>query len=367
MKIPVTQACKILHRPTQSAYAEEIRQFQGCPTIAITPHGRIFAGWYAGGTKEPHMENYNLLIQSDDLGKTWSKPVLVIPSDKTRCVHSLDIQLWTDPLGRLWVFWVQERTRQEKKNETGYVVDGYAFGLDRIHGEWAMVCDNPDAEELVFTQPRRLDDGFLRCKPLVLTSGRWINFNYDQNCDQYGYSISDDQGMTWQRRYGAKKVPTPFDEAMAVELLDGSIHMMARTSGELHALAETRSHDGGETWEEARLSRFQDPSSRFYYGRTPSGNLLLIKNDHASQRRNMTAFLSTDDGKTWPYHVVLDARNGTSYPDADFFGGKIYVVHDCGRTNEREILLSVFTEEDIIAGRKVTPTIISKSSAPLPC
>lgn len=69
-------------------------------------------GWYSGGWMEPHIDNYNLLVSSEDGGLTWSDPLLIIPSDKERLIHALDIQLWIDPLGRLWVFWVQERVRK---------------------------------------------------------------------------------------------------------------------------------------------------------------------------------------------------------------------------------------------------------------
>ena len=64
------------------------------------------SGWYAGGTREPHMDNYNLLIYSDD-GKSWSKPLLVIPSSYEMCVQALDIQIYIDREGALHVCWVQ--------------------------------------------------------------------------------------------------------------------------------------------------------------------------------------------------------------------------------------------------------------------
>ena len=41
------------------------RYWQGCPTILRTPRGRLYAGWYSGGTGEPDPENYNLLIKSE--------------------------------------------------------------------------------------------------------------------------------------------------------------------------------------------------------------------------------------------------------------------------------------------------------------
>ena len=84
MQIPVPEPCDVLMYPTDRRYAESIRLYQGCPTVAVTRGGRLFAGWYSGGTTEPHMDNYNLMVQSDDGGKSWSKPVLVIPSDKPR-------------------------------------------------------------------------------------------------------------------------------------------------------------------------------------------------------------------------------------------------------------------------------------------
>ena len=63
----------------------------------------------------------------------------------------------------------------------------------------------------------------------------------------------------------------------------------------------------------------------------------------------MTASLSEDDGKSWPWNLTLDPRN-TSYPDAaETESGTIYAVHDCGRQSDKEILISKFTEEDILA------------------
>ena len=97
MKNADKTACEVLYRPESDKYDQDIRMFQGCPTVAVTGGGRIYLGWYAGGTGEPHMENYNLLIYSDDDGSTWSKPIIVIPSSYENHVHALDIQLFTDP------------------------------------------------------------------------------------------------------------------------------------------------------------------------------------------------------------------------------------------------------------------------------
>lgn len=65
-------ACDVLYKPKSSKYLESIRMYQGCPTLATTKGGRIYLGWYAGGLREPHMNNYNLLIYSDDKGETFT-------------------------------------------------------------------------------------------------------------------------------------------------------------------------------------------------------------------------------------------------------------------------------------------------------
>ena len=136
--------CEVLYNTTDPKYDENIRLFQGCPTIAVTRGGRIYLGWYAGGTREPHMDNYNLLIYSDD-GKSWSKPLLVIPSSYEMCVQALDIQIYIDREGALHVCWVQNNTlkHSEHPDAEGVLIDGYLF-FDPKHTEWEMVCYDPD-------------------------------------------------------------------------------------------------------------------------------------------------------------------------------------------------------------------------------
>lgn len=357
-------SCDILYNPRDTRYLENIRMFQGCPTVAVTKGGRIYVGWYSGGTREPHMNNYNILIYSDDNGVTWSKPILVIPSSYEKNIHALDIQLFIDPKGFLHVLWVQNNTAPTPQNipsaQPGQpitFVDGYMFD-DFRHAEWEMVCEEPDAETPLFSKPRFVFQGFLRCKPTFLKNGDWICFAYDQLNNRYGYSISSDSGKTYTHYYGAKKKSTYFDEAMAYELDDGRVRMLARTN--LGALSESYSNDGARTWSETELSGITAADSRFYIAKLPSGRVILINNDDSKLRSKITVQLSEDDGKTWKYKKCIDARNDLSYPDADFYNGKIYLTYDRGRTSEREILFTVFSEQDIIDNNEIPVSVISK-------
>jgi len=237
------------------------------------------------------------------------------------------------------------------------VAEGYVFD-DFTHATWEMVCDNPDANEIKFGEPRYVFDGFMRCKPLFLSSGEWVAFAYDQLSDRHAYNVSYDKGKTWTRMHGGKKLLTPFDEGMAYEMEDGAVRLFVRN--ELGEIGEAYSYDKCKTWTDTVLSGIPSPSTRFYVSRTPSGRILLVHNDHNKSRTNMTVKLSEDDGKTWKYSVCLDCRGDLSYPDADFFGGKIYLTFDRERRGAMEILFTKFTEEDIIAGVKPEITIISK-------
>jgi hypothetical protein len=143
---------------------------------------------------------------------------------------------------------------------------------------------------------------------------------------------------------------------MVVERKDGSLWMLVRTS---KAIGESSSCDGGATWSPLEIPAIQHTPSRFFIGRLQSGNLLLVKHlgidddplsaGKGKQRRDLTAFISRDDGKTWSGGLVLDERVGCSYPDAEQTAdGTIYCSWDFMRSRDQEILMTTFREEDVL-------------------
>jgi hypothetical protein len=340
-------------------YSDQARDFAMVIGMDRTPKGRIWAAWVAGGDSP---KGYFVAATSDNDGDTWSKPRLVIdpPDAPTGLeVSALVGNFWTDPTGRLWLFYDQS-----------------LGSFDGRAGVWAITCDNPDADEPVWSAPRRIWHGMTLNKPTVLANGEWLlpislwtrdrinvkelrNTGYGEldEMRMANVFVSTDQGATWSRRGGAIIPQTDFDEHMIVELRDGRLRMTARTT---YGVAESYSPDRGRTWSEAAPSKIQNVSSRHFVRRLQSGKLLLVKNGPIDQRlkgrSRMMAFLSKDDGATWEGGLVIDERNGVSYPDGfQAPDGAVHILYDRERSKEREILMARFTEEDVFEAKFVRP------------
>lgn len=353
------ETAPVNHRPDQQRYAACRRMWQGCPTIARTAGGRLFAGWYSGGSAEPSLYNYNLLICSDDDGMSWSQILLTVDSLPEKSLQALDIELWLDPAGKLWLFWVQRDHKQLPVTSPGHL------------NTWAIVCNDPDAPTLCWSEPRFIAPGFLRCQPTVLSDRRWVLCAYNWSCQCYQYQESCDEGKSFHMCCGGKKVPTAFDESMIWERRSGELVMFARPDKNIGFTARSISTDGGKSWSDGELTGIPNPASRFYIRRLRSGRLLYLGNIHDRQRINMTAMLSEDDGATFPYRLLLDPRD-TSYPDAvEGDDGTLYLIWDRGRCYFNEIVFARLSENDILAGEikarnSVCGHIISKNLTPPP-
>lgn len=330
--------------PSLPDHAPDNRAFQGIPSLAVTPGGRLWATWYAGVTPGEDHNNYVVLSTSGDGGETW-REVLVVDPDGGGPVRAFDPEVWMGPDGRLRLFWAQT---------VGHV--------STVGGVWCVETAEPEAAEPAWSAPRRLTDGVMMCKPLVLGTGEWaLPASTWRLADHSARMIvSADRGETWHLR-GACQVPVAdrvFDEHMFIERKDGSLWLLVRTK---YGIGESVSTDRGETWPELTPSGIAHPSARFFITRLLSGNLLLVKHgpiDKTTGRSHLTAFLSADDGKTWGGGLLLDERGGVSYPDGQQTAdGTIRIIYDYSRTGARQILLASFREEDVAAGRDASGSV----------
>jgi predicted neuraminidase len=329
------------------------RTWQGIPGLERTVNGRVLVSWFTEGTKEPAPENTVVLSHSDDGGKTFSAPqAMALPtSDGTR---AFDPALWIDPKGRLW----------------------YIFNRGNIdipkHDVWARICDDPDAKQPLFGAEFRVGYdapyAFRLNKLTVLSTGEWImpvTHATDTIKEWFagpkqlqGVSISNDEGKTW-KLHGALKAPEWALECMVTELKDGRLWMLIRTGSGF--LWESHSTDKGVTWHEPKASSIRNPGSRFFIRRLASGNLLLVNHYKFTGRSHLTAQISTDDGATWNDGLLLDERQGVSYPDGvQDKDGLIWITYDRDRSGAGEILVAKFKEEDVLAGKNISGAVTLK-------
>jgi hypothetical protein len=170
---------------------------------------------------------------------------------------------------------------------------------------WAIHTEEPGSENPNWSAPRLLAQGIMMNKPTFLSGGTWLlpvaNWGREGSC---GVVCSTDRGKTWQK-LGQANIPKrshrQCDEHMIVERKDGSLWMLVRTN----------------------------------YGIGQS--------------------VSTDRGKTWKGGLMIDERDGVSYPDAvESPEGVVYLIYDYHRTSDKQILMAVFTEADVLAGRWVS-------------
>ena len=334
-------------------YGPDTRSFQGIPGIERTAGGRLWATWYGGGPTEGPW-NYVMLSTSADDGATWSGLTLVIaPPDPVR---AFDPCLWVDPRGRLWLFWAQ----------TWRAWDGRG-------GVWAIITDNPEDASPQWSEPRRLCDGVMMNKPVVLSTGEWLlpasvwsnepNVEEEHIRDAADGSgsnvvVSSDEGVSWHYRGGVDIPGRRCDEHQVIERRDGNLWLLARTT---YGIGESVSTDGGRTWSPGRPSWIPHvPTARFYLRRLASGRLILVKHTppDGRTRSHLTAYLSEDDGHTWQGGFLLDERRGVSYPDGTQAGdGTIHLIYDFERKGAKQILMATLTEADIIAGQAVSDRV----------
>ena len=331
----------------------------GIPSIEVTKAGRNFLTFYSGGTKE-EIGNYVVLIMSDD-GKTFSSPIAICKENDSRC---FDPCLWIDPIGRLWLTW---------SKSPGNTVFG-------------AICESPDDEKIVFGEEFVIGNDVMMNKPIVLSTGEWVfpiavwennigpaisNPDPKEPKGAFAY-VSYDKGKTFKKLGGTIVKNRSFDEHMFIEMNDGRLRVFVRTK---NGIGAADSYDTGMHWGESFDTEYKGPCSRFHIRRLNSGKILLINHYEYNGRNNLTAMLSEDEGKTFPYRLLLDERDNVSYPDAAIDpDGYIHITYDRERggfcqsleeamSKAREILTARISEKDIIEGKLVSPESYLKNVA----
>ena len=332
-------------------YLAKKRKWQGIPSVEVTENGRVYIAFYSGG-KDEQLGNFCVLLTGDE--NSGFKEIAA--ADAGRFGRCFDPALWIDRKGRLWLFFATMPKMQT----------------------YAVVCENPcdEPENLVWGKPFFVAEGIMLNKPLLTGRGEalfpvsvWEKTLCETTakvCKKMkilpataadgAYAVIYKNGKFEVGGMVRSSAPS-YDEHMFLEKDNGKIEVYIRTTGEIE---KAESADGGRTFSAPEKSGIKNPNSRFFIKKLRSGRALLINHYNYKGRNNLTALLSEDDGKTFPYSLLLDERNKVSYPDcAEGKDGFLYIVYDRerGSKNQREeksakeILLAKIKEEDILCGK----------------
>ncbi|GIU73496.1 MAG: glycosyl hydrolase [Bryobacteraceae bacterium] len=255
---------------------------------------------------------------------------------------------WQDPRGRVWLFYV--------------IRFGDTWSTSRIA---AKVSD--DRGE-TWSDPSllSLEEGWMvRGKPILLSSGKWLLPIYHEvGSDRERvepetsslFLLHDPATGRWTpggkiRSRNGNLQPAP------VELAPGHLLAFCRRGGgytpeERGFIIASESFDEGMNWTEGRDTEWPNPNSAVELIRLRSGKLLLICNPVHHGRTPLTAALSEDGGRTWPWRRNLaEGKDSFAYPSAvQTADGRIHVVYTSDE--RRAIRRAIFREEDVMRGEQ---------------
>ena len=316
---------------------EDRRAWQGAPSIARTKGGRLFVAFMSGGIYEPDPRNCIYLVTSDDDGETWSAPVLRLDSIPGRRLRNYEGEVFTDPGGRLWFLWASVPyeeglamptydQKMDMENDSEY------HSLEDQAKTFVSICEDPDADELRFSEPRELFGAVVRNKPLFL-SDRWIFSAYLTGArPYYELFITEDEGKTFRPvRIPGRALTRAYDEPALWRTPRGVVACAVRTRQNL--FYRSLSYDSGETWTEM-IPMTEGASQRPCALTLRSGEVLFIPSIRPNARNGLQILISAD-GIHFEKTLVLDDRERVSYPEAvEAPDGTVYVVYDRERNNK---------------------------------
>ncbi|MGD1891487.1 MAG: exo-alpha-sialidase [Cyclobacteriaceae bacterium] len=188
---------------------------------------------------------------------------------------------------------------------------------------------------------------------------------------------SDDHGKSWQAgdiavhhlypyRYENQTQPQAFvnpSETVAVEIANGRVMLNSRSESPEHLRVVTYSDNGATDWTNpvfetvlydpiclASLTKGETTNNKEYllFVNPDSRPDYSTSNPKLNARRNLTAKLSYDEGKTWPLQRVIEPGLAAYSDVAVGNGGQIYVLFKRGNTEGNQyasLALATFSLE----------------------
>ncbi|GMW01697.1 MAG: hypothetical protein AMXMBFR84_28340 [Candidatus Hydrogenedentota bacterium] len=327
------------------------------PSIAQLPDGEMLAAWYRGSGESEANDACIMGSRLSPESGAWSDPFVLADTPN---LPDLNPVLFSDSRQRLWLFY----TTYENNNIDGCRIkyhvadstegagppewirseelqvrpDAFNSAYADLQSEIAKVRANDLAEseslrQITERQVRMSNTALgwvTRSAPLQLTGGRIVLGLYH---DVFACSLvaaTDDAGVSWQFSAPIQSVYLGCVQPALAERRGGTLVAFLRDNGKPKQLRKAVSTDKGLTWSRAMSTDMPNPGSSVAHLRLRSGAWLLLCNDLREGRTRLTAYLSDDEGESWPMRRVVDQldEGEVHYPSAvESNDGAIHMVY----------------------------------------
>jgi predicted neuraminidase len=314
-------------------------------SITELDNGDLYLVYYGGsGEYEEDSCLWGSRLKKEET--TWSRPVVV--ADAPFYSEGNPV-VWQAPDGLVWLFYVQRygATWSDSRIQAKISKDGARTWSDSfvVAAELGM---------MVRSHPIVLKDGDYLL-PVYHETGHDPEFVAPDTCSLFlRYNPKTHTFTETNRIYSRKGNLQP----VVVQLTDEHLVAYCRRGGGYEPIHDgymvrSESHDGGRTWSQGVETEFPNPNGSLQFIKLRNGHLLLVYNDNMNDERPLTAAISTDGARTFPYkRNIVDGDNVFSYPTAiQTRDGKIHVLYI---TDERKTIMHAVFDENAVLGKSGT-------------
>jgi len=319
------------------------------PAIACTTKGALLAACSARKDYSDWADIDLVMRRSEDCGETWSEPQMLVGEDLEDTVDNSSFVVDRETGGIFLFHQIDYAKLLYCRSDD----DGRTFGdavdvtdileIYKKDYPWVVVAPGPG-------------HGIqLRSGRLVLAL--WMSDGTGPSGDKGRAAhrpsevftiFSDDHGKTWEPGDVVARTTPEFkypSESSLVELEDGRVMINMRSESAPYRRLMSISPDGATGWSKPEFVEEQfEPVCFGAICRLPGekGQLVFINPDsrenekigwelhNARIRENLTAYVSLDDGKTWPIRKVIDP-GVAGYADViDGPDGALYCLYEHG-------------------------------------
>ncbi len=329
---------------TERVFGPEIPgRYKHPASIAELANGDLYLVYYGGsGEYTADSTVYGSRLRKGT--KHWSRPQPLTPRPRWPEGNAV---VWQAPDGVVWIFSV--------------VRPGATWSTSRIMArrshDGAVTWSTPE--------PLTTEAGtMVRARPIVLAGGEYLLPIYRETGNDPEFVAADTVSLflrydprsrRWSESTRIRSRLGNLQPAVAA-VTDDYLVCYCRHGGGYEPrkdgyLVRSESHDRGRTWSAGKDSAFPNPNAAADFLRLANGHLLLVYNDSMSQRTPLTAAVSVDGDRTYPYRRNLaEGRGDFGYPFAiQTRDGKIHVVYT---SDGRSVINHAVFEESAITHRR---------------